>query len=202
VLGVALLGTIGGAIGGAREIVDLFDGSSERPTETNTAVRVSPSELRPAKNSRYGFSFQYPVTWERRDPINGDGLAAAGPEPGLELVAYGALPSAGPSPADVFNRLEYLVGQLADGTRARLVEGPNQQNVTRILPGGDTTETAGSRFVMERDPVEGVPAVTSVALATTTSERDVTMLCSVPTRLYEQWRGACNQFLATLTLTR
>ena len=106
ILGVALLGTIGGAIGGAREIVDLFDGSPDRPTETNTAVRVSPSELRTAKNSRFGFSFQYPVTWERRDPINGDGLVAVGPEQGLELLAYGAHPSAGPSPADTFNRLE------------------------------------------------------------------------------------------------
>lgn len=202
ILGVALLGTIGGAIGGAREIVDLFDGSSERPTETETAVRLNPSELGTAKNSRYGFSFQYPVTWERRDPINGDGLAAAGPEPGLELLGYGAHPSAGPSPADTFNRLEYLKEQLADGSRARLVEGPNQQNVTRFLPEGETTETAGSRFVLERDPVEGVPAVTSVVLATTTSERDVTMLCNVPSRLYERYRGACNQFISTLTLTR
>lgn len=202
VLGLALIGTVGGAIGGAREIVDLFDRSSKGGTQTETVVHLNPSELRTAKNSRYGFSFQYPVTWERRDPINGDGLVAAGPEPGLELVAYGALPSAGPSPADVFNRLEYLVGQLADGTHARLVGASNQQNVTRILPGGETTEMAGSRFVIVRPPVEGVPEVTSVVLATTTNERDVTMLCSVPTRLYERYRGACNQFLATLTLTR
>ena len=74
--------------------------------------------------------------------------------------------------------------------------------MTRFLPGGETTETAGSRFVLERDLVEGAPAVTSVVLATTTSERDVTMRCNVPTRLYERWRGACNQFLSTLTLTR
>ena len=142
------------------------------------------------------------MTWERRDPVNGDGLAAAGPEPGLEVVAYGALPSAGPSPGDSFERLEYLVRQSTDGGSARLVEGPSQQNVTRFLPGGDTTEVAGRRFVMVRPPLEGVPEVTSVALTTTTNERDVTMLCNVPTRLYEGYRGACNQFLSTLTLTR
>ena len=69
VLGIALLGTVGGAIGGAREIAGLFDGSTEPPA----AVEFSPSELKPAKNGRYGFSFQYPATWTRQDPINGEG---------------------------------------------------------------------------------------------------------------------------------
>jgi hypothetical protein len=31
---------------------------------------------------------------------------------------------------------------------------------------------------------------------------NVTMQCPVPTPLYQRWRGACNQFLSTLTLTR
>jgi hypothetical protein len=200
-VGLAVLGTVGGAIGGVREIVDLFDDSSQR-SATKDVVRLSPSELRPAKNSRYGFSFQYPVTWERQDPVNGDGLTAVGPEPGLELVAFGALPSAGPSPADAFARLDYLGRQLADATGARLIEGPSQQNVTRFLPGGGTSEVAGSRLVIEREPREGVPAVTSVALATTTSDRDVTMFCNVPTHLYPSYRGVCNQLLSMLTLTR
>lgn len=200
-MGLALLGTIGGAIGGVREIVDLFDGSSGQSTTEKAAVRLNPSELRTAKNSRYGFSFQYPVTWERQDPVNGDGLAAVGPEPGLELVAYGALPSTGPSPADTFDRLDYLARQLAD-TGARLIEGPSQQNVTQFLPEGGTSELAGSRFVIERDAGEEAPAVTAVGLVTTTMDRDVTMLCNVPTRLYPRYRGACNQLLSTLTLTR
>jgi hypothetical protein len=202
VLGVALLGAIGGAIGGVREIVDLVDGSPQAPSPKRTAVRIDPSELKTAKNGRYGFSFQYPSTWERQDPINGDGLAAIGPQSGLELVAYGALPTIGPSPADTFNRLDYLVRQLTDEPGARLVEGPSQQNVTRFLSEGQTTEVAGSRFVREADATGEVPAVTSVGLTTTTPERDVTMLCQVPTRIYSSYRGACNQFLSTLTLTR
>jgi hypothetical protein len=200
VVAVGLLSAVGGTIGGVRQIAGLFD-SSSKPTATS-AVRLNPSELRTAKNSRYGFSFQYPVTWERQDPVNGDGLAAAGPEPGLALVAYGSLPVEGPSPDDVFSRLEYQVQQLADGNGARIVEAPNQQNVTRFLSGGETTEMAGYRFVMETDAAEGVPALTTVALVTTTRERDVEMLCKVPTGLAPRWRGACNQFLASLTLTR
>jgi hypothetical protein len=201
-VGVALLGAIGGAIGGVREIIDLFDGSPEAPPAKRTAVSFDPSELKTAKNARYGFSFQYPATWERQDPVNGDGLAASGPEPGLELVGYGALPTIGPSPADTFNRLDYQVRQLTDGPGTRLVEGPSQQNVTRFLPGGETTEVAGSRFVRTTDPTSEEPALTSVGLTTTTSDRDVTMLCQVPTRLYSSYRGACNQFISTLTLTR
>jgi hypothetical protein len=56
--------------------------------------------------------------------------------------------------------------------------------------------------VRETDATGEAPAQTSVGLTTTTSERDVTMLCQVPTRLYPSYRGACNQFLSTLTLTR
>jgi hypothetical protein len=201
VVGLAILGTVGGAVGGVREIVDLFDGSSQGTT-TTTAVQLEPSELRTAKNSRYGFSFQYPVTWTRQDPINGDGLTAIGPEPGLELIAYGGLPVGGPSPADTFNRLDYLVRQLADETGQRVIEEPNQQNVTRFLRDGGTTELAGSRVVIERDAGEARPAQTSVALVTTTPDRDVTMLCNVPTSLYSTYSGACNQLLSTLTLTR
>jgi hypothetical protein len=199
VLAVGVIGAVGGTIGGAREIADLFDGSGGRPTTTTTAVRLNRAELRTAKNDRYGFSFQYPVTWQRADPVNGDGLRAIGPAPGLEVLAYGRLPTVGPSPQDPFDRLEYQVRQLASTGGTEIVEDPNQQNVTRIEPGGDTGEVAGSRFVMA---TPGAPAVTTVALVTTTPERDVEMLCKVPSPIAARWRGACNELLSTLTLTR
>lgn len=204
VVTVGLIGTVGATVGGVRQIVDLVNGSDPPAitTSADTAVQLDPSELKTAKNSRYGLSFQYPATWQRQDPVNGDGLRAIGPEPGLELLAYGRLPSLGPSPDDAYGRLDYQVRQLADTPGTRIVEEPTQQNVTRFLPGGDTTEMAGMRFVMETDAGEETPAVTTVALATTTRERDVEMLCQVPTSLYPRWRGACNQFLSTLTLTR
>ena len=66
VLGLALLATIGGAIGAVREIADLFRGSPDRPTGQNLAVRFPASELKLATNRRYGFSFQYPVSWSVR----------------------------------------------------------------------------------------------------------------------------------------
>jgi hypothetical protein len=201
-LAVAVLGGVGGTIGGVREIIDLFNGESEPRTKRSGPVRINPSELRTARNFRYAFSFQYPVTWERQDPVNGDGLAAIGPQRGLQLVAYGALPHVGPSPDDAFERLDYLARELADSGGARVVEGPSQQNVAQSTPSGETFEVAGSRIVIETDATNGAPALTSVALATTTPDRDVTMQCQVPTRLYARWRGACNQFLSTLTLTR
>lgn len=196
VLAIGAIAAVGGAIGGAREIADLFDGSGGHQA---TTVRLNRSELRTAKNDRYGFSFQYPVTWQRADPINGDGLRAIGPEPGLEVLAYGRLPTSGPSPEDPFDRLEYQVRQLASSGGTEIVEDPNQQNVTRIEPGGDTGEVAGSRFVMASP---GAPPVTTVALVTTTPERDVEMLCKAPSRIASRWRGACNELLSTLTLTR
>jgi hypothetical protein len=203
-LTVAVIGGIGGTIGGVREIVDLFDSESESEPRTKRPgpVRIDPSELRTARNFRYAFSFQYPVTWERQDPVNGDGLAAIGPQPGLQLVAYGALPDFGPSPDDAFERLEYRARELPESKGARVVEGPSQQNISQSAPSGETFEVAGSRLVMETDAKEGTPALTSVALVATTPDRDVTMECQVPTRLYPRWRGACNQFLSTLTLTR
>jgi hypothetical protein len=71
-----------------------------------------------------------------------------------------------------------------------------------VLSGGEASEVAGSRVVLETPAAKGAPALTSVVLATTTSERDVTMSCQVPTRLYASYRGACNQLISTLTLTR
>jgi hypothetical protein len=213
-LAVAVIGGIGGTIGGVREIVDLFDSESDSAPRKNKPgpVRFDPSELRTARNFRYAFSFQYPVTWERQDPPNGDGLAAIGPLPGLQLGAYGALPTFGPSPNDAFERLEYRARELSEG--ARVVEGPSQQNIPQSAPSGETFEVAGSRLVMETDAgrpragtfppdaADEAPALTTVALVATTPDRDLTMECQVPTRIYPRWRGACNQFLSTLTLTR
>jgi hypothetical protein len=203
-LTVAVIGGVGGTIGGVREVVDLFDSESESEPRTKRPgpVRIDPSVLRTARNFRYAFSFQYPVTWKRQDPVNGDGLAAIGPQRGLQLVAYGAFPHFGPSPDDAFERLEYRARELPDSRGARVVEGPSQQNITQSTPSGETYEVAGSRLVMETDATDEAPALTSVALVATTPDRDVTMECQVPTRLYPRWRGACNQFLSTLTLTR
>ena len=175
--------------------------SPDRPTGQNLAVRFPASELKLATNRRYGFSFQYPVSWERQDPTNGDGLRAIGLEAGLEVLAYGALPFGGEF------RRRCIRSTRLSGTRVRRPawytrrRGPSQQNITRILPGGNTSEVAGSRFVTETEASDGQPALTSVVLLTTTSERD-TMRCQVPARLYSSYRGACNQLLSSLTLTR
>ena len=191
--GAVVAGAIVAASGG------VFDGSSDPDQEP--PLRLRTSELETANNSRYGFSFQYPVSWERNDPINGDGLRAIGPERGLEVLAYGSLPTPGPSPADTFDRLDYLMRQTVDGAGAQVVDGPTQQNVSQFLPQGETHELAGSRFVMESDGMNGESALTSVVLLTTTRERDVTMRCQVPTELFSRYRGACNQLISTLTLT-
>ena len=103
--------------------------------------------------------------------------------------------------ADLLVRVEpFDRGERTRG--ARVVEGPSQQNISQSVPSGETYEVAGSRLVMETDATDEAPALTSVALVATTPDRDVTMECQVPTRLYPRWRGACNQFLSTLTLTR
>jgi hypothetical protein len=200
-----LVAALGATIGGVRQIVGLVDGSPDRPTLTapvDEYVRLAPSELKTARNARYGFSMQYPASWTRQDPINGDGLAAVGPEPGFELLTYGGLPVLGPQAQDgVFERLDYLVRQQTDHA-TRVVEEDIQQNIVHILPDGQTAEVAGRRFVMETDGSEGRPGFTTVALVTTTGDRDVQMTCRVPTELYQRWEGACNQLLSGLTLTR
>ena len=59
----------------------------------------------------------------------------------------------------MFDGLDYLVRQAAEEPDTRVVEGPSQQNITRFLPGADTSEVAGSRSVMETDERNGEPAL-------------------------------------------
>jgi hypothetical protein len=62
-LAVAVIGGVGGTIGGVREIVDLFasePGESEPRTQRKGPVRIDPSELRTARNFRYAFCSSTP----------------------------------------------------------------------------------------------------------------------------------------------
>jgi hypothetical protein len=45
----------------------------------------------------YGFSFQYPATWERQDPVNGDGLAAIGTKADSSSSATALIRRSGPA---------------------------------------------------------------------------------------------------------
>jgi hypothetical protein len=215
---------VGAVIGVVQQVVGLFDGedpvtsepttvSTTTPTSAPTTpaptsssppavVHLRPSELGTARNARYGFSFQYPLTWERQDPVNGDGLLAIGPESGLEVRAYGGLPSSRGGGEQIGGggpRVdEYVTYLEQDG--GTVVDGPTQQNVRVELPSGASTEIAASRLVTREPGVDGLPPVTSVVLLVTPEGRDVTMECQAPTEIYASWAGACNQMIASLSI--
>ena len=220
IITVSTVIAVGAVIGVAQQVVGLFAGEdpvTSAPTTAPTAavatpapssssppaeVHLRPSELGTATNVRYGFSFQYPLTWERQDPVNGDGLLAIGPEPGLEVRAYGALSTSGGGGDQVGGggpRVDEYVKYLTqDG--GTVVDGPTQQNVRVELTRKASTEIAASRLVTREPGGDGLPPVTTVVLLVTPEGRDVTMDCQAPTEIYASWAGACNQMIASLTI--
>jgi hypothetical protein len=216
IITVSTVVAVGAVIGVAQQVVGLFAGDDAVTSAPPTAftspasssgsppavVHLRASELGTAQNLRYGFSFQYPLTWERQDPVNGDGLLAMGSEPGLEVRAYGALPTSGGGADQVGGggpRVDEYVKYLMQGG-GTVVDGPTQQNVRVVLSRKSSTELAASRLVTRERGGDGVPPVTTVVLLATPEGRDVTMECQAPTEIYASWAGACNQMIASLTI--
>jgi hypothetical protein len=220
IITVSAVIAVGAVIGVVQQVVGLFSGEDPKASAPTTAtttstttpttssssppaeVHLRPSELGTAKNFRYGFSFQYPLTWERQDPVNGDGLLAIGPDPGLEVRAYGALSTSGGGGDQVGGggpRVDEYVKYLTqDG--GTVLDGPTQQNVRVELSEKTSTEIAGSRLVTSEPGGAALPPVTTVVLLVTPEGRDVTMECQAPTEIYASWAGACNQMIASLTI--
>ncbi len=207
IITVSTVIAVGAVIGVVQQVVGLFTGedpvASARSVSSPTAVvHLRSSELGTANNFRYGFSFRYPITWERHDPVNGDGLLAIGSELGLEVRAYGALPTIdglGDQVGGGGPRVdEYVKSLTQDG--GAVVDGPAQQNVRVELSKGTSTEIAASRLVTREPAGNGAPPVTTVVLLVTPEGRDVTMECQAPTAIYASWVGACNQMIASLTV--
>jgi hypothetical protein len=197
-IGAAVLITLGGVLAGLRETVDLFNGPSQPPPKP---VHFSAAELTTVGNDRFGFSFDYPASWERRDSLDGDGTTGIGPEPGFELTAAGSYAVVGPK--QLLDRLDYLMDlDMQVAKHGEQIGEPHQQNVTVELPEGEMTQLIGTRYVVREqtsDDGETVD-VTSTVLAATTGDCDITIRCRVPTPLYPRYEGACNQLVATLTL--
>jgi hypothetical protein len=202
----------GAVIGGLEQIRGLFGDSPAKPSATASAgptreqpIHLRPSELGRATNARYGFSFEYPLTWERNDPANGDGLLAVGPSDGLEVLAYGGLPLDSEQANDPYGRIEsrtaeYMAYLKESG--GKVVDGPAQQNVPVMLSSDSSTEVPGSRILVSTPRGPRTPAVKSAVLLATPLGRDVTMECHMPAQQIRLYQGACNQMLSTLTVLR
>lgn len=63
-------------------------------------------------------------------------------------------------------------------------------------------DVQGLRFVRRVPAVGQVPAVMEITLLTSLGERDVYIVCSVPTARIDRWRRACIQLVNGLRLTR
>ncbi|MEV6175188.1 hypothetical protein AB0L99_44250 [Streptomyces sp. NPDC051954] len=86
---VAALSSI---LGLAGQITPLFS----EPAESSPPVTFPTEQLKQQVNPRYGFSFQYPAAWSRRDVANGDGNTYVDPDnPAVRVAAYGSLYAAG-----------------------------------------------------------------------------------------------------------
>jgi hypothetical protein len=199
ILVIVTFGAIGAAVGGARDVVSLFDPETT-PTPSSSAgtgpVELSSSDLKVARNWRYGFTVNYPADWLRNDPVNQDGIVADGPETGMTVTAYGALAPGAASIAD----LEAAAEAKATEPGTFLLEGPTLQNATWRDVSGRNSELPGIRVVVQELATEGEPEVVTVSLLTTAEGRNVTASCQVPAELADHWRGACNEIIGSLTV--
>ena len=89
---MVVVGALSAILGLAGQIAPLFSD----PVESSPPVVFPPEQLKQQVNPRYGFSFQYPAAWSRRDPANGDGNTYVDPDnPAVRVAAYGSLYTAG-----------------------------------------------------------------------------------------------------------
>ena len=87
------IGTVTGIIGVIATIIfgiiPLFNSKKESLQYKSKAV--IPEKLEYGSNGRFGFSFLYPKSWDRRDPMNGDGNSFAHPkEPLVCMSTWGS----------------------------------------------------------------------------------------------------------------
>lgn len=200
--GAAALGALGGAIGGFQEIIDLFEASPEPKPRPLRPVKLDADELGTVTNERFGFSFGYPLSWDRVDAFNTDGTTFEAPEAGVTLTAYGSTASLGPRAQP--DRLDYLVREerrTVATAGGRILRDADLRLVPRENAGRGQGAAAGYRLVHRAGP-PGRRSPTSVVLLTTSGDRDVTIRCEAPTERYSAYVGASNRLLSTLRLTR
>jgi hypothetical protein len=176
ILAVAVLGGVGGTIGGVREIIDLFNDEPEPGTRRTSPVRLDPSELRTARNFRYGFSFQYPRhlgasgSCERRRA--GRDRSAAGVSSSWRMALS---PISGRAPT--MRSSGWTISRASSRTLEAHASSraPASRTSRNRLPAARPSKSQARASSWRPMPPTKAPALTSVALATTTPDRDVTM---------------------------
>ncbi|HEV8515528.1 MAG TPA: hypothetical protein VGQ59_19730 [Cyclobacteriaceae bacterium] len=79
----ALLGRIADVIKGVNNLLDLY-----KKSPTNGVYQIDSSNLARDTNKRFGFSFVLPKTWDRMDPVNGDGNRVIHPKNPDVMVSF------------------------------------------------------------------------------------------------------------------
>jgi hypothetical protein len=121
-------------------IIDVFGA----PTQHQT---VAIQELDTEVNSRFGFSFSYPHTWDRSDPANADGNSYTDPkDQRVSFSAWGGFAVVTQN-LDDFASFTLRSAETQPGFRLIL----NQES-GRHLIGWDTV---GTTFIETRQPIEG-----------------------------------------------
>jgi hypothetical protein len=142
------IGLLAGAGWGVIQIVDHFSHHQPPP------ILFSSDQLSRIVNSRYGFVFSYPSTWNRADPANSDGYTFSNPDrSAVSFAAYGShgylvrdtSPTAGFFTEQAFNLRKQVDFELADN--AKLPKYKLHQSVEAgmlLLPNASSSDTDGT----------------------------------------------------------
>jgi hypothetical protein len=99
-------------------------------------------------NPRFGFSFLYPILWDRQDPTNSDGNTYRHPrDPRVEMRVWGGYAVVSP---DLYSWVEWTLGHCQKAENYRLV--------SRVPSGGhliDWEHRLGSEPLKTRQQIEG-----------------------------------------------
>lgn len=162
--------------------------------------QLSNQDLETEINTRFGFSFSYPKTWDRADPANADGNSYFDPkEPGVSLTAWGGFAVVSPTLDD------YVSFSLHQAERHSGFKLLLDRESGRMLVGWDTlgsgsTETReqiqGRRIVYEVN--DSSKRYTIMQVFTQVDSVQFSLRCRAPSSLYPAYQDLFLRLVSSL----
>jgi len=180
-----------------RDIISNWKSISKSAKEP---IKFNQEDLQREANQRFGFSFLYPKTWDRKDPMNADGNTFVDPKnPEVRMLSWGSY-------AVVCPTLEELVSEILKDAGDKLgyrlicnVES-GKHMITWDEREGTPVEVReqieGRRLQYEY--IENGKKKTVLQILTQVQDRQFTVLCETPSRLYPAYEDLFLALLAGL----
>lgn len=192
---IPIIALIGSGIGFA--IKNWPKGKDSKPPFT-----FANADLETKTNARYGFSFQYPVGWVRKDPDNSDGYTFVDPNNPLVVIrAYGSLMVPPNSLEEEVQEREQYIEK--DGGRV-LMSMYSGSEVYHVAQSGKLSrEDAEGWFLRYREPAEprerSSPDVTVISRGVLVQRHHfVTIEAQAPSKEFDRYDKSFQRLTALL----